>query len=62
LLHATVYCAIPAGLDAIRSAHEVLVAEGALRTASRNNDQAQHRCSNSGLGAIGHLEFEWFQA
>ena len=34
LLHATVYCGIPAGLDAFRSAHEVLEAEGALRTAS----------------------------
>lgn len=31
LLHATVYCGIPAGLDAFKAAHEVLVAEGALR-------------------------------
>ncbi len=30
LLHATVYCGIPAGLDAFRAAHEVLIAEGAL--------------------------------
>src|SRR6202022_502101 len=30
LLHATVYCGIPAGLDAFRAAHEVLVSEGAL--------------------------------
>ena len=30
LLHATVYCGIPAGLDAFKAAHEVLVAEGAL--------------------------------
>ena len=30
LLHAAVYCGIPAGLDAFRAAHEVLVAEGAL--------------------------------
>ncbi|HTS96383.1 MAG TPA: carboxymuconolactone decarboxylase family protein [Streptosporangiaceae bacterium] len=30
LLHASVYCGIPAGLEAFRSAHEVLVAEGAL--------------------------------
>src|SRR5438067_5763801 len=30
LLHATAYCGIPAGLDAFRAAHEVLVAEGAL--------------------------------
>jgi len=29
-LHATAYCGIPAGLDAFRSAHEVLVSEGAL--------------------------------
>ena len=30
LLHAAVYCGIPAGLDAFRAAHEVLVSEGAL--------------------------------
>jgi 4-carboxymuconolactone decarboxylase len=30
LLHASVYCGIPAGLEAFRSAHEVLLAEGAL--------------------------------
>lgn len=30
LLHATVYCGIPAGLDAFKAAHEVLSAEGAL--------------------------------
>ena len=30
LLHATVYCGIPAGLDAFKAAHEVLVAEGAV--------------------------------
>jgi 4-carboxymuconolactone decarboxylase len=30
LLHASVYCGIPAGLEASRSAHEVLLAEGAL--------------------------------
>ena len=30
LLHATVYCGIPAGLDAFKAAHQVLVAEGAL--------------------------------
>jgi 4-carboxymuconolactone decarboxylase len=30
LLHATAYCGIPAGLDAFKAAHEVLVAEGAL--------------------------------
>lgn len=29
-LHATVYCGIPAGLDAFKAAHEVLVKEGAL--------------------------------
>ncbi|MEA2842215.1 MAG: 4-carboxymuconolactone decarboxylase [Methylobacteriaceae bacterium] len=30
LLHATVYCGIPAGLDAFKAAHEVLIAEGAI--------------------------------
>jgi len=30
LLHATVYCGIPAGLDAFKAAHEILTAEGAL--------------------------------
>jgi len=30
LVHATVYCGIPAGLEAFRSAHEALLAEGAL--------------------------------
>ncbi len=30
LLHATVYCGIPAGLDAFKAAHEVLKAEGAV--------------------------------
>ena len=30
LLHSTVYCGIPAGLDAFKAAHEVLVREGAL--------------------------------
>jgi 4-carboxymuconolactone decarboxylase len=29
LVHATVYCGIPAGLDAFKAAHAVLVAEGA---------------------------------
>ena len=33
LLHATVYCGIPAGLEAFRSAHEALQAEGALPAA-----------------------------
>ena len=32
LLHATVYCGIPAGLDAFKAAHEVLKAEGAIPT------------------------------
>ncbi len=31
LLHATAYCGIPAGLDAFKSAHEVLVKEGAIK-------------------------------
>jgi 4-carboxymuconolactone decarboxylase len=30
LLHATVYCGIPAGLDAFKAAHEVLRAEGSI--------------------------------
>jgi 4-carboxymuconolactone decarboxylase len=30
LLHASVYCGIPAGLEAFRAAHEVLRAEGKL--------------------------------
>lgn len=30
LLHATIYCGVPAGLDAFKAAHEVLVAEGAI--------------------------------
>lgn len=30
LLHATVYCGIPAGMDAFKAAHEVLVETGAL--------------------------------
>jgi 4-carboxymuconolactone decarboxylase len=30
LLHATVYCGIPAGLDAFKAAHEVLKAERAI--------------------------------
>jgi 4-carboxymuconolactone decarboxylase len=29
LVHATVYCGIPAGLDAFKAAHAVLVADGA---------------------------------
>lgn len=33
LLHATAYCGIPAGLDAFKAAHEVLLAEGALTPA-----------------------------
>ena len=34
LIHATVYCGIPAGLEAFKAAHEVLVAEGALEPTS----------------------------
>ena len=30
LLHATVYCGIPAGLEAFKAAHEVLKSEGAI--------------------------------
>ena len=32
LLHATVYCGIPAGLDAFKAAHEMLVKEGAIKS------------------------------
>src|SRR5450631_2632171 len=31
LLHATVYCGIPAGLDAFKAANEVLIEAGALK-------------------------------
>jgi len=31
LVHATVYCGIPAGLEAFKAAHEVLKAEGAIK-------------------------------
>jgi 4-carboxymuconolactone decarboxylase len=34
LLHATVYCGIPAGLNAFKAAHEVLVQEGAIPAAA----------------------------
>jgi 4-carboxymuconolactone decarboxylase len=30
LIHATVYCGVPGGLEAFRAAHEALLAEGAL--------------------------------
>ncbi|PZQ16103.1 MAG: gamma carboxymuconolactone decarboxylase [Ancylobacter novellus] len=30
LLHATVYCGVPAGLEAFKAAHETLKAEGAI--------------------------------
>jgi 4-carboxymuconolactone decarboxylase len=30
LIHATIYCGVPAGLQAFRAAHEALVAEAAL--------------------------------
>lgn len=30
LIHATTYCGVPAGLEAFKAAHEVLIAEGAL--------------------------------
>ena len=35
LLHATVYCGIPAGLDAFKAANEVLTAEGAYEKAAK---------------------------
>ncbi len=34
LLHATAYCGIPAGLEAFKAAHEVLVKEGAISAES----------------------------
>lgn len=34
LLHATAYCGIPAGLEAFKAAHEVLLREGALPDSS----------------------------
>lgn len=33
LLRASVYCGLPAGLEAFRAAHEVLLAEGAIGSA-----------------------------
>lgn len=30
LMHATIYCGVPAGLDAFKAAHAVLVREGAI--------------------------------
>ena len=30
LLHATIYCGIPAGLDAFKAAHQVLIEEGVI--------------------------------
>jgi 4-carboxymuconolactone decarboxylase len=33
LLHASVYCGLPAGLEAFRAAHEVLLAERAIPSA-----------------------------
>lgn len=38
LIHATVYCGIPAGLEAFKAAHEVLKAAGALGTSSPEGD------------------------
>ncbi len=40
LLHATVYCGIPAGLDAFKAAHEVLKAEGKLEWLGRISENA----------------------
>jgi 4-carboxymuconolactone decarboxylase len=34
LLHATAYCGIPAGLDAFKVAHDVLIKEGAIPSPS----------------------------
>ncbi len=38
LLQATVYCGIPAGLEAFKAAHEVLKAEGVLREGTGNSN------------------------
>lgn len=35
LLHATIYCGIPAGLDAFKAANEVLLDMGAIEAASK---------------------------
>jgi 4-carboxymuconolactone decarboxylase len=35
LLHATVYCGIPAGLDAFKAANEVLIEAGALKATNQ---------------------------
>jgi len=39
LLHATAYCGIPAGLDAFKAAHEVLLKEGAIPAHQQSNAQ-----------------------
>jgi 4-carboxymuconolactone decarboxylase len=39
LLHAAVYCGLPAGLEAFRAAHEVLKAEGAINPADSSEDR-----------------------
>ena len=38
LIHATVYCGIPAGLEAFKAAHEVLKSEGMLGAKSPDHD------------------------
>jgi 4-carboxymuconolactone decarboxylase len=38
LVHSTVYCGIPAGLEAFKAAHEVLKAEGALEASARPDE------------------------
>lgn len=35
LIHATIYCGVPAGLDAFKAAHEVLKAEGAIKDSGK---------------------------
>ncbi len=39
LLHATAYCGIPAGLEAFKAAHEILLSEGALPAAAPLADE-----------------------
>ena len=48
LLHATAYCGIPAGLEAFKAAHEVLLAEGALAGRERAAAKPQSSRTESG--------------
>lgn len=48
LLHATVYCGIPAGLDAFKAANEVLVAMGQVPAGPPNAPPASKPASGGG--------------